>query len=92
MLLDDFADALSIADNVVLSEILAVREKNTYNIYAKDLANKIDKCVWFDTFEEITDYVTSVAQEGDLLITLGGGNVYKCAEMIYRRLLNGGKQ
>lgn len=92
MLLDDFADALSVADNVVLSEILAVREENTYNIYAKDLADKIENCVWFETFEEITDYVTSIAQEGDLLITLGGGNVYKCAEMIYRRLLDGGKK
>lgn len=86
MLLDDFADALSIADNVVLSEILAVREENTYNIYAKDLADKIDGCVWFKTFEEITDYVCDKAKPGDLIITIGGGNVYMCANMILKRL------
>ncbi|NLJ31807.1 MAG: UDP-N-acetylmuramate--L-alanine ligase [Clostridiales bacterium] len=82
LLLNEFAKALSIADHVVLSEILAVRETNTYNIYAKDLADKIPGCVWFKTFEEITDYVTKNAQPGDLIITIGGGDVYKCANMI----------
>lgn len=86
MLLDDFAKALSIPDRAVLSEILPVRETNTYNIYSKDLADKIDGCVWFETFEEITDYVCENAKEGDLIITLGGGNVYMCANMIYKKL------
>lgn len=86
MLLDDFAKALSIADKCVLSEILAVREENTYNIYSKDLADKIDGCVWFDTFEEIADYVCENAEKGDLIITLGGGNVYMCAGMILKKL------
>ena len=82
MLLNDFAKALSIPDHAVLSEILPVREVNTYNIYAKDLAEKIPGCVWFPTFEEIRDYVMAKAQEGDLILTLGGGDVYKCANMI----------
>lgn len=89
MLLNDFAKALAISDKVVLSEILAVREVNTYNIYAKDLADKVPGSVWFKTFEEITDYVTANAQEGDLILTLGGGDVYKCANMIvdkYKKL------
>lgn len=86
MLLDDFAKSLSIPDKAVLSEILPVRETNTYNIYSKDLAEKINGCVWFETFEEITDYVCDKAQDGDLIITLGGGNVYMCANMIYKKL------
>lgn len=86
MLLDDFAEVLSIPDHVVLSEILAVREKNTYNIYAKDLADKIKGCVWFNTFEEITDFVVKSAKPGDLILTLGGGNVYMCANMIFDAL------
>lgn len=86
MLLDDFAKALAIPDKAVLSEILPVREVNTYNIYSKDLADKIDGCVWFKTFEEITDYVCENAKDGDLIITLGGGNVYMCANMIYKKL------
>lgn len=82
MLLDEFAEALSIADRVVLTEIMGSREKNTYNIYAKDLAEKIGGCVWFPTFEEVAEYVTKNAQAGDLIITLGCGDVYKVAERI----------
>lgn len=82
MLLEDFAQVLAIADRVVLSEIMGAREKNTYNIYSADLAAKIDGCVWFSTFEEIADYMTREAQPGDLVITLGCGDVYKCARMM----------
>ncbi len=85
LLLDEFAKALSIPDRVVLSEILAVREENTYHIYAKDLADKIPGSVWFKTFEEITEYVTANAEDGDLILTLGGGDVYKCANMIVKK-------
>ena len=82
MLLDDFARVLQLADHVVLSEIMGSREKNTYHIYAKDLADKIPGCVWFPTFEEISAYVMSHAQPGDLVITMGCGDVYKCAKMM----------
>ena len=82
LLFDDFVEALSIADRVVLSEIMGSREKNTYNIYSKDLADKIDGCVWFNTFEEIAEYVLKNAEEGDLVITLGCGDIYKCAMMM----------
>ena len=86
LLLNDFAEALSIPDHAVISEILPVRETNTYHIYAKDLADKVPGSVWFKTFEEIADYVTQKAQPGDLILTLGGGNVYQCAHMIVDRL------
>ena len=79
MLLDDFARVLQIADHVVLSEIMGSREKNTY---ASDLAKKIPGCVWFPTFEEISQYVMERAQPGDLVITLGCGDVYKCAKLM----------
>lgn len=84
--LDEFAEVLSLPDHCILSEILPVRETNIYNIYAKDLAEKIPGCVWFKTFEEIADYVTQKAKPGDLIITIGGGNVYMCADMIMNRL------
>ncbi len=85
LLLDDFARALRLADKVVLSEILAVRETNTYHIYSKDLAAKIPGSVWFPTFEEIADYVVRNAREGDLILTLGGGDIYKCAHRIVEK-------
>ncbi len=85
MLLDDFARVLSIADRVVLSEIMGSREKNTYNIHSKDLCEKIDGCVWFPTFEEMADYTMSNAEAGDLVITLGCGDVYKCAKLMLKK-------
>ena len=86
ILLDDFAKALSIPDEIIISEILAVRETNDYNIYSTDLGAKIDGSHCIDTFEEITDFILENAQEGDLVLTMGGGNVYRCANMIYSAL------
>lgn len=82
MLLDEFAKALSIADKVVLTEIMGSREKNTYNIYSKDLAAKIDGCVWYTSMEDVAQYVAANVQPGDLVITLGCGDIYKAADRI----------
>ncbi len=86
ILLDDFAEALKIPDVAIISEILPVRETNTYNIYSTDLGAKVPNSVCLDTFEEITDYVCKNAKEGDLILTMGGGNVYMCANMILNQL------
>jgi len=86
MLLDDFAEALKIADKVVLTEIMGSREKNTYNIFSADLAEKINGCEWFNTFDEVVDYVAENVCEGDLVITLGCGDVYKVAKKLLQRL------
>ncbi len=87
-LLDDFASALSIADKVVLTEIMGSREKNTYNIYSADLAKKIDGCVWFSEFSEVAQYVIDNVQKGDLVITTGCGDVYKVADMMIEMMKN----
>ncbi len=86
MLLDDFAEALKIPDVAVISEILPVRETNTYNIYSTDLGAKVPGSKCIDTFEDITDYVCENAKPGDLILTMGGGNVYMCANMIHKKL------
>ena len=86
LLLDDFATALSIPDEAIISEILAVREVNTYGIESKDLGVKIEGAKCIDTFEDITEYIRNTAEEGDLVLTLGGGNVYMCANMILKAL------
>ncbi len=88
MLLDDFAKALTIPDCAIISEILPVRETNTYNIYSTDLGKKVPGSKCIDTFEDITKYVCDNAKEGDLILTMGGGNVYMCANMIYKELKN----
>lgn len=86
MLMDDFAKALSIADKVVLTEIMGSREKNTFNVHTSDLCERIEGAVWFPEFEQTADYVVKNAKAGDLIITLGCGDVYKVARMICKIL------
>ncbi len=82
MHLKAFADTLSIADKVVLTEIMGSREINTYGITTQDLADEIDGSVWFDTFPKVADYLKENIAEGDLVLTLGCGDVYKIAKLI----------
>ncbi len=88
LLLHDFAEVLQMADHVVMTEIMGSREVNTYNIYTADLAAEIPGSVWFNTFEEVAKYIVANAQPGDLVITLGCGDIYKSAKMMLK-LYNG---
>lgn len=86
MLLADFARVLPIADHVVMTEIMGSRERaEDYTVRTKDLAAKIPGSVWFNTFAEIVDYVLAHAEPGDLVITLGCGDIYKAAKMMVQR-------
>ncbi len=80
MLLDDFADVLKIADKVVMTEIMGSREINTYDIHTSQLAEKIPGSVWFRSFDTVAQYLYDNVKPGDLVITLGCGDVYKIAK------------
>ena len=82
MLLDEFAQALSIPDICILTPIMGSREVNTYGIRTQDLGEKIPGAVWFDTFEQVAEHAVKKAQPGDLIITMGCGDVYKVAKII----------
>lgn len=86
MLLSEFAEALSIADAIVMTEIMGSRERNTYGVHTSQLAEKIPGSVWFNTFDEVADYVVKTAEEGDLVITLGCGDIYKAAKIMVAKL------
>ncbi len=85
LLKDDFIKALSVADKVILTPIMGSREKNTYGIKSEDLAAGLhDVCV-ADGFENIADKIEEIARPGDLVITMGGGDIYKAAHIIQGR-------
>lgn len=86
MLMDDFAEVLRIPDKCVLTEIMGSRERNIYGVRTEQLAAKIPGSVWFDTFDEVADHVLANAGEGDLVLTLGCGDIYKAAKLMVRRL------
>jgi UDP-N-acetylmuramate--alanine ligase len=83
-LFDDFAAALSQADEVVLASIYPARETDTLGMDSALLAEAITKLGTparsFETFQEIEDYVYSVCRPKDLLITMGAGDVFKVGE------------
>ena len=87
-LMDDFAEVLQIPDECVMTEIMGSREVNTERVYTSQLAAKIPGSVWFNTFDEVADYVLDHAQSGDLVITLGCGDIYKAAKIMIKRLKN----
>lgn len=76
----DFVRQLKRPDIVYLAEIFAAREKNLLGISSADLAEKIDGARFFKTFEEIENDLRRTAQPGDLILTVGAGNVYKIGE------------
>lgn len=82
--LKEFAQALSLADHVVLTDIYAAREQNTIGISSEDLLKELQKtgtdCCYFPTFEEIEKFLQKKCMHGDLLITMGAGDVLKIGE------------
>ena len=81
-LFDDFVKELRRADLLFLSEIFAAREKNTIGISSRDLAEKIPGAVYCATFEEIERHIRSVARKGDIILTVGAGDIYKVGERL----------
>lgn len=85
-LLDDFAKALQNFDNIIVLDIYAARENNTYGITSKDLVNKIlsygKDAKYISDFETCVSYVKNNIQENDIVITLGAGTVTQIGPML----------
>ena len=79
MLLDDFADVLKLADITVLTPILGSREPNDPSISSEKLAAKVPGAVVVDSLDAAAGWVRENAHEGDLVLTLGCGDIYKAA-------------
>ena len=90
ILFDEFVRVLKIPDKCVMTEIMGSREVNTYDIYTSQLAEKIPGSVWFNTFDEVAQYAVDNAENGDLIITLGCGDIYKAAKIMIKMLKDKG--
>lgn len=82
MLKDEFIDALKIADKVILTPIMGSREVNTFGISSQDIAAGLADAVVLDSFDAVAAHVLQNARPGDLVITMGGGDIYKAAYKI----------
>ena len=85
-LLNDFANVLTNFDNIIVTDIYAARETNTYNISAKDLVDKIKAnghdAIYISDFADIVEYIKKHAKENDIVLTLGAGTVTKIGPML----------
>lgn len=84
-----FAKALSLADEIVLADIYAAREKDTLGISSRTLQAEIEKlghrCHYFPSFSEIEEFLLKNCTKGDLLITMGAGDIVKVGEDLLKK-------
>lgn len=87
-LLDEFAQALAKADQVILAPIYAAREQNTSGITSYELAQKIAQqnknTLYMETLQEIEAYIRKQVSEGDIVMVTGAGDITKLAEALVR--------
>ena len=84
-LFDDFVRELKLPDVAVLAEIFAARETNDIGISSRDLAREIPGAVYCSTLQEVTDTLEKIARPGDLILTVGAGDIYRAGEALVKR-------
>ncbi len=82
-LFDDFVKVLTESGvNIVITDIYAAREKDTGIVSAQQLANAIPNAVYKKTFSDAADFIKAQAKRGDIVITMGAGDVYKIGDIL----------
>lgn len=72
-----FANSFGDCYEVIFADIYAAREKNTYGISSKNLADAVENGKYLGGFEEIADYMRKTLKKDDLLIIMGAGDITK---------------
>ncbi|MBQ9167883.1 MAG: UDP-N-acetylmuramate--L-alanine ligase [Oscillospiraceae bacterium] len=83
-LFSEFVEQLQKPDQVVLAEIYAARERNTSGISSRDLLKEIPGGVYCRTLPEVTEYLRKIAQPGDVILTVGAGDIYRAGEALLK--------
>ena len=84
-LIDDFVRELQLPDVTILAEIYAAREKNDIGISSQDLAAKIPGAVYCSTLDQVADQLAELARPGDLILTVGAGDIFRAGEKLLER-------
>ena len=66
----------------ILAEIYAAREQNTIGISSKDISDLIENSMYFDSFDGILKTLRMIAAPGDIILTVGAGDIYKVGERL----------
>lgn len=80
----EFVEQLRKPDLVILAEIYAARERNTVGISSRDLLKEIPGGIYCKTLPEVTEYLRGIAQSGDVVLTVGAGDIYRAGEALLK--------
>ena len=84
LLINDFAQSFNAADQVIITDIYAAREKDTNLIHAEDLVKEIKKynpfVRYISDFKDIVKYLKQDTSKNDIVVTMGAGDIYKISE------------
>lgn len=89
-LFDDFVDAFEDVDVLIVTDIYAARERDIYNVSSYKLVQAMkekhpDREVYYvQDFEDIANYLKKNAHKGDIVMTMGAGDVYKVGELMLK--------
>ena len=83
-LFQDFVDELRTVDQAVLTDIYAAREQNTVGVSSADLAAEIPGSVYCPSLQSVTAYLQANARPGDIILTVGAGDIYKAGEALLK--------
>lgn len=86
LLKDDMIKALSLADKVFLTPIVASREENIYGVSSEDLADALPDGKVISDYHQLAEEMAESAGDGDIIITMGAGDIFKVAGMILEKL------
>ena len=81
-LFEDFIRELKQPDIAVLTDIYAARERNHIGISSKMIADRIEGAVYCPTLQDVTAYLKQIAQPGDLILTVGAGDIFKAGDAV----------
>ena len=81
-LFNEFVEQLKKPDVVILAEIYAARERNVYGISSADLAAQIPGAVFCETLPDVTAYLRDNVREGDVVLTMGAGDIFRAGEAL----------
>lgn len=85
-LLNEFADSLTYFDNIIITDIYAAREINTYGVSSEDIVKKLKemgrKAIYIQEFNDIIKYLNENVQKEDIILTLGAGTITQLGDMM----------
>ena len=78
--------ALSVADKVFVTPIVASREENVYGVKSEDITDSLPDAQVVSDYNELAEKMIESAGDGDLIITMGAGDIYKAAHIVLEKL------